>query len=72
MFETKFGPPFCVENVSILFTQNVSAKGASGGPDLQLVVEEVKLFTAFALEIEVEPLQKLAREDKQMGEVVMI
>ena len=46
--------------------------GASGDPDLLLVLFEICLFSALTLEVQVEPLKEFTGHDDQVSEVVKI
>ena len=73
-------PPFWVQDNGLLFwllhelefLNDSLSIGASGDPDLFLVLLEIILFSALTLEVEVEPLEEFTSHDEQVSEVVKI
>ena len=57
---------------SIVGFDDTRGLDASGDPDLFLVVLEVSLLRALTLEVEVEPLEKLASQQQEVGQMTVI
>lgn len=71
-------PPWLGQNLllvgghSIVGFDDTRGLDACGYPDLFLVVLEVSLLRALTLKVEVEPLEKLASQQQEVGQMTVI
>jgi hypothetical protein len=69
MVVSKLHPPLISQNDFMVFLEstepghNFHCEGCGSHPDILLVLKEIKFFSTFGREIEIEPLKEFTLED---------